>query len=242
MTWVLLIAAAALGGLIQTVIGFGAGVVMMTVFPYLLSITLAPTLSTSVCLGVSVPLAWKFRRSINLRLAVWPALLYSLSSITAVRTLKHLDLTALTVALGVFLMGLSAYYLFYPTKRVRKKPTVLKMIVFSLVSGLCGGLFGIGGPLMAVYFLSATEDRQEYTGCIQLTLSFTSLLNFTMRAVSGYYTAAMVPMTLLGIAAINAGRWVGLKVGGRIEPDRLRRTIYVFVGLSGLLTAVRALL
>ena len=49
-----------LGGVVQTVTGFGGGIVMMLVFPYFFDITKAPALSAAIGMALSGSLTIKF--------------------------------------------------------------------------------------------------------------------------------------------------------------------------------------
>ena len=102
---------AAVGGFVQSVTGFGAAVVMMTVFPRYFGMTVAPSVSTGVCLGLSLALAVRFRRHLKLRLILLPTALYTVSSLLAIRWIGAMDLRRLTVAFGIFLILLGGWLL-----------------------------------------------------------------------------------------------------------------------------------
>ena len=61
MVYLAVTLSAALGGFVQSITGFGAAVVMMTILPYFFTMAVAPSVSTSICLGLTVTLAWKLR-------------------------------------------------------------------------------------------------------------------------------------------------------------------------------------
>ena len=61
MVYLAVALSAALGGFVHSITGFGAAVVMMTILPYFFTMAVAPSVSTSICLGLTVTLAWKLR-------------------------------------------------------------------------------------------------------------------------------------------------------------------------------------
>ena len=65
MVYLAVALSAALGGFVQSITGFGAAVVMMTILPYFFTMAVAPSVSTSICLGLTVTLAWKLRNHNN---------------------------------------------------------------------------------------------------------------------------------------------------------------------------------
>ena len=227
----------AAAGFLQTVTGFGAATVLMLVLPYFFDMAAAPALSSSICMGLAASLALRFRHAIRLRLVLLPSLIYTAVSILAIRLAAGADLRLLSIG---FLTALSVYFLFFGSKAALKSGPV-SMVACSAVSGVCAGLFSIGGPTMALYYLAVTERKEEYLGNIQFLFAVTYAAGLPQRVSSGAYTAALLPMTVLGIGAILAGRQLGLRVSERLDPERVKKLVFLYVGLTGILTLVRHL-
>lgn len=238
MMWIAVFLIAAMGGVVQAVTGFGAGVVMMLVLPNFFDLLTAPALSSAIALALNTSLAFRFRKHIRWNLVLLPALVYTVASVITIRLVGGLNLDLLELAFGIFLVCLSLYFMCF-SKKVAVKATPVSASVCALISGVCSGLFGIGGPLMAIYFLAAVQDKEEYVGCTQFVFSSTSVVNLLMRLHMGIYTLDMIPMTLLGMLAITLGKLGGLRVLERLNGELLKKVIYVFVGISGLLTILR---
>ena len=231
---------AAVGGFVQSVTGFGAAVVMMTVFPRYFGMTVAPSVSTGVCLGLSLALAVRFRWHLKLRLILLPTALYTVSSLLAIRWIGAMDLRRLTVAFGIFLILLGGWLLL-PRRGREFRVTLPFTIGCSLLAGVCGGLFSISGPIMAVYFLAATEGREEYLGNMQTHFAFNNAMSLAARTASGYFGWGLLPVTLLGIGGMVLGQKLGLRVGGKLNAGQLRKVVYGYVLLSGIVTVIRNL-
>ena len=231
---------AAVGGFVQSVTGFGAAVVMMTVFPRYFGMTVAPSVSTGVCLGLSLALAVRFRRHLKLRLILLPTALYTVSSLLAIRWIGAMDLRRLTVAFGIFLFPPGGWLLL-PRRGREFRVTLPFTIGCSLLAGVCGGLFSISGPIMAVYFLAATEGREEYLGNMQTHFLFNNCISAAARAASGLFPLSLVPMTLLGIAGVVCGQKLGLAVGKKLNAEQMKKLVYLYVMVSGAVTVVRNL-
>ena len=67
----------------------------------------------------------------------------------------------------------------------------------------------------------------------------TSVVNLITRIANGIYTLNLLPLTLVGLAGILVGKVIGLKILNRLEPDRIRRIVYAFVGISGVITVLK---
>lgn len=226
-----------LAGLVQSVTGFGAGVVMLMVFPYFLDMLHAPALSTAIVVGSAASIAWKFRKQIDFRLVLPMAAIYLSMSTAMIMLAKCLDLDLLTMAFGVFLIVLSVYYLKF-SKSITLHPTLATTVFCAVVSGICGGLFGIGGPLLALYYLATSKGKQAYIANIQTTFFITNTVNTVTRICNGIYTLDLFPLTLLGLAGISVGNFFGLRILDRINIDRMRTAIYIFIGISGILNVL----
>ena len=240
MLWLVLPLIAALGGIIHTITGFGSGIVMMLFLPSFLSMASAPALSSSINLFLSLVLAIKFRKHIRVRMFLLPIIPYLIGSTMAIYALSGFDMRMVAIAFGVFLIILSLYFTFV-AKRVSVTPSWQTAVLCGGISGVTAGLFGIGGPLMALYFLAITDSKEEYTGNLQCMFTCTCLSNTMTRISQGYYTLDLIPLTILGLISINAGKSIGLKLLDKMDADLVRKVVYLFVGISGVLKVAQNL-
>lgn len=241
MTGVVVVLIAVVGGIIQTVIGFGGSVFMMLFLPYLFGMVQGAAISSAIALGLSATLAWKFRRHLEWKVCLLPTILYLLASILVLNYIQKIDSGILTPAFGVFLILLALYFSFFAGK-VTLKANWKTASVCALISGACSGLFGIGGPTMALYLVSATHDKETYIADTQFIFAVTSVVNLIVRINKGIYTMDVVPMTLLGLAAITVGKIIGLKIFNRINTNLMKKLVYGFVAISGVITVLKSIL
>ena len=152
------IALASMGaGIIQSVTGFGAAIFLMLIVPLFFDMVTAAALSSSIAMGLGITLAWKFRGHLQWNLCVLPTLVYMVCSVTAIHLVRGIDLDALTLAFGVFLILLAVYFLLC-SGRLAFAANRKSACLCSAISEATSGLFGIGGSLMAVYLVSASRD------------------------------------------------------------------------------------
>lgn len=239
-SWLLVAAAALLGGIAQTVTGFGSGIVMASILPYAFGMLQAPALSSAISLLLSATLAFRYRENIDWRAVLVPAALYIAASVTIIHLVRRMNLRVLGAVFGLFLILLCVYYLFGENRFPMPGGRTM-LVVCSVVSGLTGGLFGIGGPLMALYFLERTDSREAYMADLQMLFLVTGASGLIARIANGIYTVDLILPTVLGVAAISLGRVAGNVVAERLDAGTLKRAIYIFVGLSGLVTLVKQL-
>lgn len=225
-------------GVIQSVTGFGAAIVLMLIVPLFFDMVTAAALSSSIAMCLGISLAWQFRHKIQWQLCALPTAVYMLCSVSAISLVRGIDLSHLTAAFGLFLIVLSAYFLL-AAERISFQANWRTAAVCSAISGLTSGLFGIGGPLMAVYFAAASREKHHYIANIQFLFAITNIISLLTRAARGIYTVQLLPLTALGFLGILLGKQLGLKILARLDLNIMKKGVYAFVGLSGLLTVLR---
>lgn len=241
MVWIAVFLAAAAAGTIQSITGFGAAVMMMLVVPHFFDMVRAPGLVSTICLGLGVALLWRFRKHVEWKVTLPVAAAYVVLSTLAIRMVGAVDLKVLAIAFSIFLILLSLYYQFGES-RVTLKPNLTTALVCGTAAGITGGLFGIGGPLVVLYFLPAAKTKESYVANLQLLFTITNLSGLAARVWTGIYTIDLLPMTLVGVLGINLGKMAGLRVLDKLDIDRMRRIVYVFVGIAGVVNLVSNLL
>ena len=240
MFWLAWTLIAFAGGVTQTLTGFGAALVMMLVLPYFRTVVQSAAAASATAAVLSVFLIWQYKQYLKPRRVLPSLVLYLAASLTLLQFVQKIDLKLMGVLFGAFLTLLGLYYLFFAAK-ARIKDTPAATAGCSLFSGVCSACFGVGGPLMSLLFLEKFPKREEYTANLQLFFLLTNLINTGARVINGIFTADLMPVVLVGAAAIWGGKMVGVKLADRLSPDTLRKCIYLLVMLSGVSTLLKNL-
>ena len=235
MLYVFLPIIAAVSGVLQSVTGFGSAILLMVFLPNFFDMLQAPAIASSITFGLSSTMAWKFRKELNWKLVLLPAVCYEIGSIIVLNIAAGLDLHLLGLAFGIFLILLALYFLLF-SSRVTVSATPVSASLCSFFSGICSGLFGIGGPLLAMYFLAATQRKQQYAANLQFVFALTTSINLIIRIQKGFYTLSFLPVTIIGFLGITVGKQIGLRILDKINISLLRRLVYALVGISGIRT------
>ena len=220
-------------GLIQGITGMGGGMLLMLVLPLFFTVQVSSAVAGAICLFLTAAMVIRYRKKVNFKLAVLPALLYMAASGTAIHFSAGLNSLIIKKALGVFLILLALYFLLIQPK-AKIKPGLTMSIVFIIISGVCDGLFSIGSPLMVLYFLSKTEDKEEYLGTLQMLFFMTLLFNTVVRFSHHILQPEHIPIVLAGAAGIAVGLTVANKIVNRVDDRVFRRFAYMAIALSGI--------
>ena len=120
--------------------------------------------------------------------------------------------------------------------------SVPNMIAASSFSGMLSGLFGVGGPLMATYFVSITDEYEVYLAKMQMIFFISNIFTISARFMEGMVPSGVLPLCALGIVFIIAGNFCGEFLLNRVSRKYsdskavVKKTVYILVGISGILT------
>jgi len=221
------------GGIVASVCGFGFGAVAMSVWPYFLpyaqSVAVSALCGACTALMIAVP----FRKSINFK-TLLPCVIFgpTAAAVAAQLAVGAAD-TLMVPALGVMLVAVSVYSLFFGGK-ITIRPTFLNGAIAGLIGGTCAGLTSVGGPPVAIYMLSSARDNQEYRATLNAYFCFTTIISSCVRAANGIITLPIVKLWLMVVAALALGLWLGNKIFNRLNAVMLRRVVYTYLLFSGL--------
>lgn len=225
---------------IQRTTGFGFGIFIMTLLPFLMpSYGEATTVSGLLALTTSLVITWKMRRYIT-----WSRLLpilvtFVLVSGAAIFVLSKVEDHLLRRVLGVVLMLTSLYFAFF-SKRIKLRPTLPVQITAGTLSGLMGGFFAMQGPPAVLYFISSEEDKEHYMAMTQCYFVIGNLLMTVVRAMNGFLTPAVGVNYLYGLGGVVIGSSLGAYVFSRIPGRAFRDIVYSYIGISGVIILLSA--
>ncbi|ADV45070.1 sulfite exporter TauE/SafE family protein [Bacteroides helcogenes] len=220
---------------IQRTTGFGFGIFIMTMLPFLMpSYGEATTLSGLLALTTSLVITLKMRRYIVWH-RLWPILTaFVLVSGCAIFLLSRVEDHLLRKVLGVVLMLISLYFAFF-SRRIKLKTTLPVQLTAGTLSGLMGGFFAMQGPPAVLYFISSEEDKDHYMAITQCYFLIGNLLMTAVRAMNGFLTPTVGMDYLYGLGGVVIGSSLGAYVFKRIPGRVFRYIVYSYIGISGLI-------
>ncbi|MBE6286604.1 MAG: sulfite exporter TauE/SafE family protein [Mediterranea massiliensis] len=234
VVWVLLLTIIA--AFIQRVTGFGFGIFVMMFFPYILtsygaSTALSGLLAGSTALLIAIR-QWRYIR--------WRLMFVVLSSniivsFLAIHYMASLSNVVLKRSFGAMFALIALYFLFGSGKiRFRFRSSFSQGVIGAL-SGVMGGMFAMPGPPLVLYCIGRIDDKQAYIATLQ---AFSVLLNvfYTLfRAKVGFFTSDTCLLWVVGLVGVVIGTHVGTCLFERISASALRKIVYLFLLVSGLI-------
>lgn len=238
MNWLIILPLAALAGFIQAFTGFGAAAILMTVLPYAFSMLQAPGITQIICTFLAATMAWHFRKSINLKLMLWPTVIYTAASLVVVPFTKNFDLHILTIIFGGFLVVLSIYSLTLDKKLKSQRQPGGTHWVQCFIRHI-GRIIRRWRANHGALSFAVSKSREEYLGTLQLLFVISNLAVTAARVANGIITAAILPTCAVGAVGILIGKHLGYKVGDKLDADKLRVAVNLCVGFSGIFTILQ---
>lgn len=234
-TILLLFLLCTVGAFIMRTTGFGFGIFVMTVLPFLLpSYGEATMLSGLFAMTLAVVVFIQKRRFITWRRFL-PILLTSMVvSAIAIFSLGRFEEHELRRILGVTLIVVSIYFAAF-SRRIHLPPTLTTQISMGTLSGLMGGFFSMQGPPGVLYLIKAEPDKDHYLADIQAFFLMGNIVMALARIQAGYCTMAVGQGYLFGIVGVAIGAAIGTWVFKHIPNRWFRYVVYAYIGISGII-------
>lgn len=234
-TIVILIAFTVGAAFVQRVTGFGFGIFIMTVLPHLLpSYGEATALSGLLAMLTSAVVVARMWRHINWRRLLPILGVFIVVSVFAIEFLSIMRRDTLNVLLGITLIVAAVWFWFF-SDRVRIRPNFATQAGLGTLSGLMGGFFGMQGPPAVLYFLAVSDTKERYIAIAQAYFLIGNLLMTLYRGHAGFISPLVVQSWCVACPAVFLGSWIGSRVYRHIPLATLRRIVYAYIGLSGVI-------
>ena len=230
------------GCTIQRVTGFGYGIFVMMFFPHFMpTYGEANALSGMISAATSIVVAFSMRKHIQWKLIPAPLIGSIITSYIAVRFMSGQTDKTLKLLLGIVLILLSIYFFFFAGK-IKFKPSLWKGAIAGAISGVMNGLFAMGGPPMVIYFMVSSKDMKDYLATIQLYFALSNIYTTAIKAAAGYVTKEVLVFFVIALISALVGIEIGKKIFSRCKPDVLKKAVYGFMAISGVINIVTTIL
>lgn len=223
---------------VQRTTGFGFGIFIMTVLPFIMpSYGEATALSGMLAMVTSLYLTLRYFCHIPWRRLLPILATFVIVSAFAVQMLSTMRSEVLHRILGVVLILAAAYFWFF-AHRIKVRPTLPTQTGLGTLSGFMGGLFGMQGPPAVLYFLQVTETKEQYTAIAQAYFLFGNLAMTAYRAHQGFVTTDVLTAWCWGLPAVFVGTALGGLVYQHLSLPTLRKIVYIYIAISGIVALI----
>ena len=178
-------------------------------------------------------LAWKNRKSLDLKIYGPLAALVLVGSIPGALLLKNVDAKAIKLVFGLIVIILGTEMLLQEHSRKGGRSSKNALAVVGLLAGMACGLFGVGA-LLAVYVSRVTENSDSFKANISAVFIVENSFRIIFYCVLGLLTLNTLRSALLLTPFALLGLFAGMKLGNYLDEKLVRKFTSVMLVLSGI--------
>jgi uncharacterized protein len=226
------------GALVAGLSGFAFGLVVASIWLYILTPLQTATLIIAFGLIVQGYSVWKLRGALDWK-KLWPFLLgAALGVAVGVSILTWANPAHVRIGVGVFLVFYSLYALFRPAiKPVTAGGTAADAGV-GFLSGVLGGVTGLAGILVTIWCGLRGWPKEMQRTVFQPVAVAIFLMSALWIGAKGAITPEIIKLFLIGLPALFAGTWLGLKLFGRLDEASFRKVVLALLLASGIVLMI----
>jgi hypothetical protein len=222
------------GALVAGLSGFAFGLVVSSIWLYILTPLQTATLIIAFGLIVQGYSVWKLRRALDWR-KLWPFVLGAAFGVpVGVAILTWANPVHARIGVGAFLVLYSLYALFRPAIPPVKAGGAAADAGVGFLNGVLGGITGLAGILVTIWCGLRGWPKDVQRTVFQPVAVATFLMGALWIGARGVVTVDTVKLFLIGLPALFAGTWLGLKLFGRLDEATFRKVVLALLLASGL--------
>jgi hypothetical protein len=221
------------GALVAGLSGFAFGLVAASIWLYILTPLQTATLIIAFGLIVQGYSVWKLRRALDWK-RLWPFLVGAAAGVpVGVIILTWADPAHIRAAVGVFLVLYSLYAFFRPAVDPIRAGGAAADAGIGFLNGVLGGMTGLAGILVVIWCGLRGWPKDVQRTVFQPVAVAIFLMSALWIGAKGAITADTIKLFLIGLPALLAGTWLGLRLFGRLNEAAFRKIVLVVLFASG---------
>jgi uncharacterized membrane protein YfcA len=221
------------GALVAGLSGFAFGLVAASVWLYILSPLQSATLIVAFGLIVQGYSVWKLRHALDWK-KLWPFILGAAAGVpVGVSVLTWASPAYIRAGVGVFLVVYSLYAFFRPALQPIKAGGATLDASIGFLNGVLGGITGLAGILVTIWSGLRGWPKDQQRTIFQPVAVAIFLMSALWLGAKGAVTPDTIKLFAIGLPALIAGTWLGLKLYGRLDEASFRKVVLVLLFISG---------
>jgi uncharacterized membrane protein YfcA len=222
------------GALVAGLSGFAFGLVAASIWLYILTPLQTATLIVAFGLIVQGYSVWKLRRALDWK-RLWPFFIGAAVGVpVGVSVLTWANPAHVRAGIGGFLVLYSLYALFRPAMNSIEGGVAADAGV-GFLNGVLGGMTGLAGILVTIWCGLRGWPKEVQRTVFQPVAVAIFLMSALWIGAKGAITMETIKLFLIGLPAILAGTWLGLKLFGRLNEAAFRKVVLILVLVSGII-------
>jgi uncharacterized protein len=221
------------GALVAGLSGFAFGLVAASIWLYVLTPLQTATLIVAFGLIVQGYSVWKLRHALNWR-KLWPFVVGAAIGVPVGVTLLTWDNPQhVKAGVGIFLILYSLYALLRPAMKPITGGGAAADAGIGFLNGVLGGMTGLAGILVTIWCGLRGWPKDAQRTVFQPVAVAIFLMCALWLGAKGAITTDAIRLFLIGLPALLAGTWLGMKLYGRLDDATFRKVVLILLLASG---------
>jgi hypothetical protein len=235
---VLFILSTFLAALVAGVAGFAFGLVAAAVWLHVLTPVQTASLIVAFGLIVQSVAVWKLRPALQWA-RLWPFLFGGALGVPiGVFTLSWMDAGTIRLGIGAVLIAYSGYVLVRPAMQPVKRGGAAADATVGLVNGILGGATGLAGMIVTMWCGVRGWPKDVQRTVFQPVGVAIFAMSAAWLGARGKIGRETILLFMIGLPALAAGTWLGLKLYGRLDESEFRKVVLFLLLGSGLVLVI----
>ncbi len=142
------------------------------------------------------------------------------------------------IGVGIFLVLYSLYALFRPAIPPVKAASPVLDAGVGFLNGVLGGMTGLAGILVTIWCGLRGWPKDVQRTVFQPVAVAIFLMSALWIGARGAITPDVIKLFLVGLPALLAGTWLGLKLFGLLDEAAFRKVVLVLLLASGIVLVI----
>ena len=99
----------------------------------------------------------------------------------------------------------------------------------------------MGGPPVVIYFMQSEDEFDRYFSTISAYFVFLGVVSVATKAAAGFITPSVWIALAISLLTMLVGAYVGKRTKDRINPNKVKKVVYGFMAISGVINIVASL-
>ncbi|MEH2626580.1 putative membrane protein YfcA [Bradyrhizobium sp. AZCC 1719] len=221
------------GALVAGLSGFAFGLIVSAIWLYILTPLQTATLIIAFGLFVQGYSVWKLRGALSWR-RLWPFVAGAALGVpVGVGVLTWANPAHVRAGVGAFLVLYSLYALLRPAIPAVKADGAAADAAVGFLNGVLGGITGLAGILVTIWCGLRGWPKDVQRTVFQPVAVAIFLMSALWIGAKGAITQDTIKLFLIGLPALFAGTWAGLKLYGLLDEAAFRKVVLVLLLVSG---------
>ncbi|MBV2124765.1 MAG: sulfite exporter TauE/SafE family protein [Candidatus Thiodiazotropha sp. (ex Ctena orbiculata)] len=218
--------------LVRGITGFGSGLIAIPLLALMMPLTMAVPLIVFLDYIASASHGIKHREAIQWREIVSLLPFAIVGVLTALFIFRSVDMEALKMGLGTFVLLFAVYSLFSFSRNTLVSS--LWSVPAGSMGGLIGTLYGTGGPFYVLYLKFRKIEKTQFRATFATIFLLDGAGRIAGYVFSGFFSLDLMLMVAVAIPLMVIGMFIGGHIHTNMSQQTFQRAISMLLVFSGL--------